>query len=244
MTDRTSWKPYSASACWSTLGPCPGFAPGNMAVGGRFPPLVAEVSSPEGEIHHPARSAEITRRHVRSRAFWCAYCTLECASLLDPGVTEGGTAIWCVDLRVMLDRCDMQRRKTLTKSRRCSLSYANSPSCGSASALTSRGGPVRSFLHFHEDAGELFVDVRLDSGFRRARVTSREEQADLLSRVRRTLHSESWLARVPLGATWDAGRCNRSEREFEPSTPRMLRREVQIAAVTGSKLESIACKAS
>jgi hypothetical protein len=53
----------------------------------------------------------------------------------------------------------------------------------------SRGS--RAFLHFHEDAGDLYVDLRLDSAFRRARVTSREEQADLLSRVRRTLHSES-----------------------------------------------------
>jgi hypothetical protein len=53
----------------------------------------------------------------------------------------------------------------------------------------SRGS--RAFLHFHEEAGDLYVDVRLDSAFRRARVTSREEQADLLSGVRRTLPSES-----------------------------------------------------
>jgi hypothetical protein len=46
----------------------------------------------------------------------------------------------------------------------------------------SRGS--RAFLHFHEDAGELYVDVRLDSAFRRMRVTSRIEQADLLSQVR------------------------------------------------------------
>ena len=53
----------------------------------------------------------------------------------------------------------------------------------------SRGS--RAFLHFHEDAGDLYADVRLDSAFRRARVTSRKEQADLLSRVRRTLPSQS-----------------------------------------------------
>ena len=53
----------------------------------------------------------------------------------------------------------------------------------------SRGS--RAFLHFHEDSGDLFVDVRLDTAFRRARVTGREEQADLLSRVRRALQSTS-----------------------------------------------------
>jgi hypothetical protein len=51
-------------------------------------------------------------------------------------------------------------------------------------------GP-RAFLHFHEDAGDLYVDVRLDSAFSRARVTSRKEQLDLLSRVRRALESTS-----------------------------------------------------
>lgn len=49
----------------------------------------------------------------------------------------------------------------------------------------------RAFLHFHEDAGDLYVDVRLDSAFRRARVTSGTEQADLLARVRRALQSTS-----------------------------------------------------
>jgi hypothetical protein len=47
----------------------------------------------------------------------------------------------------------------------------------------------RAFLHFHEDAGELYVDVRLDDAFQRARVTSSSEQADLLSRVRDALES-------------------------------------------------------
>ncbi len=53
----------------------------------------------------------------------------------------------------------------------------------------SRGS--RAFLHFHEDAGDLYVDVRLDSAFQRMRVTSRSEQADLLSRVRRALQPAS-----------------------------------------------------
>ncbi len=51
----------------------------------------------------------------------------------------------------------------------------------------SRGS--RAFLHFHEDAGNLYVDVRLDSAFQRVRVTSANEQADLLSRVRKALQS-------------------------------------------------------
>jgi len=49
----------------------------------------------------------------------------------------------------------------------------------------SRGS--RAFLHFHEDAGDLYVDVRLDSAFQRIKVTSRDEQADLLSHVREAL---------------------------------------------------------
>jgi hypothetical protein len=48
----------------------------------------------------------------------------------------------------------------------------------------SRGS--RAFLHFHEDAGDLYADVRLDIAFRRARVTSREEQADLFTNPKNT----------------------------------------------------------
>jgi hypothetical protein len=51
----------------------------------------------------------------------------------------------------------------------------------------SRGS--RAFLHFHEDAGDLYVDVRLDGKFQRMRVTSRNEQAGFLSQVRRALWS-------------------------------------------------------
>jgi hypothetical protein len=53
----------------------------------------------------------------------------------------------------------------------------------------SRGS--RAFLHFHEDAGDLYVDVRLGSKFERMKVTSRGEQADFLSRVREALQRGS-----------------------------------------------------
>ena len=49
----------------------------------------------------------------------------------------------------------------------------------------SRGS--RAFLHFHEDAGNFYVDVRLDGEFERLRVSSGTEQADFLSRVREAL---------------------------------------------------------
>lgn len=52
----------------------------------------------------------------------------------------------------------------------------------------SRGS--KAFLHFHEDAGDLYVDVRLDSGFERMRVSGPTEQADFLSRVRASLADE------------------------------------------------------
>jgi len=49
----------------------------------------------------------------------------------------------------------------------------------------SRGS--RAFLHFHEDAGDFYVDVRLGSKFQRMKVTSRSEQADFLSQVQMAL---------------------------------------------------------
>ena len=49
----------------------------------------------------------------------------------------------------------------------------------------------RAFLHFHEDAGDFYVDVRLDKDFERMRVTSAKEQADFLSRVRGVLADKS-----------------------------------------------------
>ncbi len=53
----------------------------------------------------------------------------------------------------------------------------------------SRGS--RAFLHFHEDAGDLYADVRLDSKFERMKVTTGSEQADFLSRVREALRQGS-----------------------------------------------------
>jgi hypothetical protein len=53
----------------------------------------------------------------------------------------------------------------------------------------SRGS--RAFVHFHEDAGDLYVDVRLGSKFERMKVTSRGEQADFLSRVQEALQPGS-----------------------------------------------------
>ena len=53
----------------------------------------------------------------------------------------------------------------------------------------SRGS--RAFLHFHEEAGYLYVDVRLDSAFQRMKVTSGSEQAEFLSQVRSALQPAS-----------------------------------------------------
>jgi hypothetical protein len=48
-----------------------------------------------------------------------------------------------------------------------------------------------AFLHFHEDAGEIYVDVKLDGRFRRMKVTSADDQADFLSRVRESVDLNS-----------------------------------------------------
>jgi hypothetical protein len=53
----------------------------------------------------------------------------------------------------------------------------------------SRAG--RAFLHFHEDAGDLYVDVRLGDKFQRMKVSSHTEQADFLSRVKQVLDSSA-----------------------------------------------------
>lgn len=46
----------------------------------------------------------------------------------------------------------------------------------------------RAFLHFHEDPSGLYADVKLDlATFSRLRVSSPEEQAQLLLRVRGAL---------------------------------------------------------
>ena len=49
----------------------------------------------------------------------------------------------------------------------------------------------RAFLHFHEEAGDYYVDVRLGSEFQRMKVTSGSEQAEFLSQVREALRSAS-----------------------------------------------------
>lgn len=46
----------------------------------------------------------------------------------------------------------------------------------------------RAFLHFHEDPGGLYADVRLEEpDFSRLRVSTRAEQRALLARVRRAV---------------------------------------------------------
>lgn len=42
----------------------------------------------------------------------------------------------------------------------------------------------KAFLHFHEDGGELFADVRFAAEFERLDVTTASGQKDLLRRVR------------------------------------------------------------
>jgi hypothetical protein len=49
----------------------------------------------------------------------------------------------------------------------------------------SRGS--RAFVHFHEDAGDLYADVRLDQSFERINVTSADDQARFLAQVRAAL---------------------------------------------------------
>jgi hypothetical protein len=53
----------------------------------------------------------------------------------------------------------------------------------------SRGS--HAFLHFHADAGEFFVDVKLHSQFERMRVTASAEQTAFLEAVKRALQSDS-----------------------------------------------------
>lgn len=45
----------------------------------------------------------------------------------------------------------------------------------------------RAFLHFHEDPGGLFVDVRLAGDWGRFRVTTKAERRALAARIRRAL---------------------------------------------------------
>jgi len=52
----------------------------------------------------------------------------------------------------------------------------------------SRGS--RAFLHFHEDGGDFYADVKLDGAFQRMRVTSNDEKADFLAQVQRAVAGE------------------------------------------------------
>jgi hypothetical protein len=45
----------------------------------------------------------------------------------------------------------------------------------------------QAFLHFHEDSGDFYVDVKLDGDFQRMRVTTPAEQSAFLRRVRGAL---------------------------------------------------------
>jgi hypothetical protein len=45
----------------------------------------------------------------------------------------------------------------------------------------------RAFLHFHEDAGDYYVDVKLDGKFHRMKVSARADQANFLMRVKEAL---------------------------------------------------------
>lgn len=51
-------------------------------------------------------------------------------------------------------------------------------------------GP-HAFLHFHEDAGDFYVDVKLHGSFERVRVTTRGEQTFFLTQVKSALQSNS-----------------------------------------------------
>ena len=60
----------------------------------------------------------------------------------------------------------------------------------------SRG--AHAFLHFHEDAGDFYVDAKLTSKFQRLKVTTRDEQQDFLARVKQAVRSESPDDRVAM----------------------------------------------
>jgi hypothetical protein len=47
----------------------------------------------------------------------------------------------------------------------------------------------QAFLHFHEDAGDMYVDVRLSGEFERLKVRTAAERAAFLARVQEALQS-------------------------------------------------------
>jgi hypothetical protein len=62
----------------------------------------------------------------------------------------------------------------------------------------SRGS--HAFLHFHEGAGEFYVDVKLNRAFERMKVTSRAEQAAFLREVEKSLQASPPSQRLPRSA--------------------------------------------
>ena len=52
-----------------------------------------------------------------------------------------------------------------------------------------RGG--RAFLHFHEDGGDFYADVRLKDDFERLPATSAKQREALLKKVERALSHKS-----------------------------------------------------
>jgi hypothetical protein len=53
----------------------------------------------------------------------------------------------------------------------------------------SRGS--RAFLHFHVEGDDVYVDVRLDDDFERMRVTTSQEQAELLLQIEEALQTRT-----------------------------------------------------
>jgi hypothetical protein len=56
-----------------------------------------------------------------------------------------------------------------------------------------RGSFTRSshgFLHFHEDAGNFYVDVKLHGAYERMKVTSLDEQTDFVAQVKAALQPD------------------------------------------------------
>jgi hypothetical protein len=48
----------------------------------------------------------------------------------------------------------------------------------------------RGFLHFHEHAGDFYVDVKLHSAYERIKVTSLDEQTDFLAQVKAAIQPD------------------------------------------------------
>ena len=53
----------------------------------------------------------------------------------------------------------------------------------------SRG--AHAFLHFHEDQGDFYVDVKFHQTFQRMKVATRDEQTEFLAHVRSAVQSNT-----------------------------------------------------